>query len=161
LKTDTGLTWTRLRQYLNYNPDTGQFTNAATGKPTGCAAGKYGRTQIWIDGKGRYANRLAWYYIHGEWPNGQVDHINGDHTDNRISNLRVLDNKANKQNTRRPYSTNRTGILGVSYNERSKMYRARITADGRTVNLGTYADKMDAQLAYLTAKERMHPAWVA
>lgn len=161
MKTDRGLTVAALHDALDYNPDTGVFTSRTTGRQVGCKAGKYGRIQIHLGGVGRYANRLAWFYVHGVWPDGQVDHINGDHTDNRITNLRVLSNQDNKQNTRRPYSTNRTGILGVSYDERSQMYRARITTDGHTVNLGTYADKLDAQHAYLTAKERMHPAWVA
>lgn len=55
-------------------------------------------------------HRMAWFYVHGEWPKGQIDHINHDRKDNRIANLRVVDNTENHRN--RPLqSSNKTGLL--------------------------------------------------
>lgn len=60
------------------------------------------------------AHRVAWLMVHGEWPDGQIDHINGDRSDNRICNLRVVTDAENKRNVKL-YSTNKTGIPGVSW----------------------------------------------
>jgi len=107
----------------------------------------------------RYASRLAWFYVHGAWPDGQVDHINGDHTDNRLSNLRVLTNAQNAQNRSRARRNNSTGLLGVSYDKRDDRYRARIMVDGRMVSLGYHPTAHEAHAAYLEAKAALHPAW--
>lgn len=158
MKTDHTLDPSRLREVLAYDPDTGVFRWKASGRVAGSLAGPSRRRQIEVDGVARYANRMAWAYVTGEWPAGQVDHINGDRDDNRYRNLRVLPGTAeNKQNQSRGYSNNRTGVLGVS--EVNGRFRARIMVDGRSRSLGHFDTVDEAAAAYVAAKRKLHPFW--
>lgn len=155
----TEITCAELQARFHYDPDTGTFTRRSDGRVMGVKAGNYGRIQIDLGDQMRYASRLAWLYVHGEWPANQVDHINGDHTDNRIANLRVLSNAENCQNKNRARKDNRSGLLGVSWEARNQKWRARIMVNGRSVALGYHDTPEQAHAAYLKAKSSLHPAW--
>lgn len=96
--------------------------------------------------------------MHGEWPNGEVDHINGHRDDNRISNLRVLSSMQNKQNQRNPRSDNTTGYLGVTWLKREQRYRAGIQHQGRFIHVGTFKTAEEAHAAYVERKRLIHEA---
>ncbi len=162
MKSDHTLTASTLRAKLDYDEATGVFRWRSSGKAAGYLAGKYGRRQIEIDGVARYAHRLAWLYVHGEWPAGQIDHLNGDKHDNRISNLRVLPGTAeNKQNQNRSYRNNSSGMLGVSRDRDRPRWRARIMVDGKSRSLGHFGTPEEAAEAYRRAKSELHPFWEA
>lgn len=81
-------------------------------------------------------------------PDGMViDHINGDKTDNRKSNLRIASNMENCRN-QRLCSRNTTGYKGVSFDKRRKQYSAAITVDYKNIFLGYYESPQEAALAY-------------
>jgi hypothetical protein len=113
-----------------------------------------------IDGKGYWrlgvdyvrhsAHRLAWLYVYGEWPEGEVDHINLIRTDNRIANLRLATTALNKRNTR-VRKNNLVGFKGVSWHACSRRWRSRIYLNGKEVNLGLYDTPEEANAAYLAA----------
>ena len=156
----------RLRQVLNYDPATGVFTwrsdaGPLTGKyrpqagsvETFHAGAKYVRIKI---GGSRYlAHRLAWLYVYGEEPNGVIDHINGDGTDNRISNLRRATVCQNLQNVKTPI-TNKSGVKGVYFWSAGEKWRAQIRAFGKTHYLGQFDDFESAVNARKTAELRFH-----
>ena len=87
------LTAERLRERLHYDAGTGVFTrrvgsgHARTGEMAG-SVHSTGYVRISIDGGKYTAHCLAWLYVHGVWPPDQIDHINGNRSDNRIANLR-------------------------------------------------------------------------
>lgn len=135
---------------LSYCPDTGAITwkvragRARAGDEAGCVWTNKTNTykQIRIEGKLRLAHRIAWEMYYGEEPRGQIDHVNGDGLDNRIDNLRLVDNQANSKNSRL-YSTSSTGVTGVTKHLGDK-YRASICLDGVTTHIGIFKDKFEA-----------------
>lgn len=141
---------------LHYAPDSGDFTwrvRPAAGVPEGSVAGttlKSGYRSIRIGRAGYRAHRLAFLYMTGHWPAGDVDHIDGDRANNRWANLREAtrsQNMANRGATR----TNPTGTKGVCWDEQRHGWRAAITVDRKRIHLGIFGDAAQAQEAYWLA----------
>lgn len=107
---------------------------------------------ITIKGKPFYEHRLAWFVHYGEWPAQEIDHINGDRSDNRIANLRCATHSQNSCNKLRK---NKHGYMGV-YRRSNGKYRSRIKIGNRIVNLGTFDTAKAAHLAYERAKPKAH-----
>jgi hypothetical protein len=147
----------RLKQVLRYDPTIGRFfwAELVRGKRVGDPAGSFdahGYGQIRFDGVLYKEHRLVWAFVTGQWPNGQIDHVNHDRRDNRFENLRVVDNAENHRN--RPMQANNTsGVVGVSY-DRGR-YVAYINAKGRKYNLGRFMTVDDARRARSDAMRRM------
>jgi hypothetical protein len=161
------LTHERLLAELDYNPDTGVFVWKSRGgkgrRPDGVAGTRHsaGYTHICLRRNGvggfHFAHRLAWFYVHGCWPKGVIDHINGDRTDNRIANLRDVPVGVNAQNRRAPQTNSRSGVLGVCWKACRSRWLAQIKTNGqRTKVLGTFRTKEEAEAAYLAAKRELH-----
>jgi hypothetical protein len=160
----TTITQAHLKSLLTYDPDTGEFrwkvqrsNRAPIGSIAGCSD-KYGYIVVRVDGTLYKAHRLAWLYMYGEWPDGQIDHINGIRTDNRIGNLRVLPQRHNAENRRWPSKNNKSGFLGVR--TMSHGYVAVITINGKGHNLGYFKKPEEAHQAYLKAKRELHEGGV-
>src|SRR3972149_955610 len=94
----------------------------------------------------------------GEFPKGDIDHINGDRADNRIGNLRATSRSENMQNLKEAHKDNCTGHLGV-FKKRHR-FGAQIMVDGVKHKLGIYDTPQEAHEAYLEAKRKLHPAGV-
>lgn len=157
------LTHDQCAALLNYEPDTGGFTwkvarRGRWGIKAGMEAGYLdggGYRRIRIGPKNHAAHRLAFLLMNGAYPTGCVDHINGDRADNRWSNLRDVSNAENLQNLRKPYSNNKTGLLGVHGVEGGR-YCAQIRAGSVTRHIGIFDTPEEAHLAYIEAKRRLH-----
>lgn len=98
------------------------------------------------------AHRVAWAIFHGEWPSDQIDHINGVRDDNRISNLREVNNKQNSRNQRRR-KTNKSGVTGVFWSDAHGMWLAQIRVSGRCKHLGRFEDFDSAVKARKSAEK--------
>ena len=153
---------TRLREILNYDPDTGVFTwivkpnkSLSAGRQAGCISRGY--RKIHIDNKNYQAHRLAWLYVYGELPQQMLDHINGNGLDNRISNLREATTKQNAENIYGPQSNNTSGYLGVHWIPHKRKWRSRIMNNGKKLSLGYFFTKEEAYEAYIVAKRVLHP----
>lgn len=155
-----------LRKALRYEPETGKlFWRERDDVPKEVNtrwAGKEAFTCVMGAGykKGRinktpfYAHRVIMAMVNGEWPPEEVDHISGDKTDNRLSNLRLVTKAENQRNKRRR-SDNTSGHIGVYWAKREGKWCARITAGGRKKNLGLFSRKADA-IAARKAAEAEH-----
>lgn len=150
------------KERLDYNRETGVFTwkaRMAPRVPAGSVAGtttKDGYVAIKIGVKVVLAHRLAWFFEHGEWPSGIIDHRDGVRANNQISNLRVTTHALNMQNRRAPRRGNSTGMLGVSRSVCKKKFTATIWLNGRSKHLGTFETAELASSAYWTAKQELH-----
>lgn len=151
------LTHERLKQALWLDPESGRFfwNEKVRGIKIGTEAGSFdahGYGQIRIDRQIYKEHRLVWFYVTGQWPAGQIDHVNHQRRDNRFENLREVDNAGNHKN--RPMQRNNTsGFVGVSFCRRIRMYSAYITSEGRRINLGNFKSLDDAVAARVEANK--------
>lgn len=151
-----------LRQLLRYEPETGKLfwrerdTEGSTeswrtdwwnrryaGKEALTAISNCGYLKGTVMGAYCKAHRAAWAITNGQWPSDQIDHIDGDKTNNRIANLRVVSNSINQKN-RGMQSNNLSGFTGVSWHKVCSKWCATIGVDGRQVHLGTFESLDDA-----------------
>lgn len=153
---------------LKYFPKTGQFkwqvwrqSHARIINP-GTVAGTItpdGRVQIgFTDSKGKKwilrAHRLAFWFMTGEVPE-EIDHKDGNPSNNKWSNLREVTHSENNQNIHKVRSDNISGKRGVSWAERPGRrgkWLARITVDGEFHELGCYVTKEEAIAARRAAE---------
>lgn len=154
------LTFSELNEALHYDPDTGVVTARLTrGRwPSGRVVGspnRLGYLTVNVCGAVRLLHRVIFVLMTGEWPSAEVDHINGDRSDNRWKNLRLATSAQQQQNIT-VKSHNMTGLLGVSWRPRKKSYFARIRVCGRVTNLGYFDTPEEAHQAYLNAKRELH-----
>ncbi|MNJ58895.1 MULTISPECIES: HNH endonuclease [Pseudomonas] len=154
------LTRERLREQLTYDPETGEFRWAVRKQKVklGSVAGKVkksGYVEIRIDLVSYQAHRLAWLYVTGQWPQGDIDHINRSPGDNRFVNLREASRSQNLCNVG-ALSTSATGVRGVDLHKASGKYRARIRANGKRIELGLFATLEEAKAAYAIARDIHH-----
>lgn len=159
------LTADRLRHVLSYDPETGRFTWSvrASGVRFGHQAGSIatnGYVYVKVDGQKYCAHRLAWLYVHGEWPNDEIDHINGTRADNRIANLRDVPRSVNNQNRLHLRSDNTSGFAGVSRTAEGR-WRARACVGGQEVRLGHFDTPEAANEACVNAKRRLYAGFTA
>lgn len=144
------LTQETLKSILEYDPETGAFriNDGRTDRPMS----SLGYRRVRFGGCSYYAHRLAWLYVHGEWPIGIIDHIDGNRENNAISNLRLATRALNTLNRKRS-KHNKVGYKGVS--ARNKKFRARICRDGKVTDLGLFDKPEEAHAAYVAAAERL------
>lgn len=159
-----------VRRLLDYDRDTGfftwkkrvpdqfsetaGFTNAHkcalwNSKYAGRSAGTFNAYgYVVIKSLRASAHRLAWLHVHGEWPSKQIDHINGNRSDNCISNLRLADHRQNQANSPRR-STKSSKFKGVyKYGNR---WKAFIGLNRKTRYLGIFKTEAEAAAAYSAA----------
>ena len=154
------LTAEYLRSILHYDPATGIFTwkvrtakRVKVGDIAGCPNGD-GYLQIRVCSRKYRAHRLAWLYHFGEWPEDQIDHINRNRSDNRISNLRDISHKQNLQNTGK-YSNNTSGHPGVSWHKQSAKWQVKIKHNYKQIHLG-YFSILEEAIAARKAAEKLY-----
>jgi len=99
-----------------------------------------------IHDRGHYAHRVIWAIVRDAWPDGEIDHISGDRTDNRIVNLRYVGHGINQQNMCRSRA-NTSGTTGISWDEGRKRWRVVISVGAKAVHLGRYTAREDAERA--------------
>ena len=146
-------------QFIEYHPESGMFRRkkfAQRGKTDfrGRVDHKgYLRTQV--AGKPVLCHRLAWLMHYGSWPQGEIDHINGDRQDNRISNLRVCTHQQNNHN--QPLrKTNTSGVKGVHFNRKANKWHAQICLNYKIHHVGLFKDLSEAESAIKQRREELH-----
>ncbi len=156
------LTAQRLRELLDYDPETGALVwrvrsgRSVVGTETKCLDAS-GRIQVRFGGRTYRASRLAWLHYYGCWPEHEIDHINGIKTDNRIANLRDVPRQINQQNIRSVPKHGKNRLLGASYLPKDRKWQSCISVNNKRISLGRFDTEEEAHAAYIAAKRRLHP----
>lgn len=152
-----------VRRMLAYNPDTGILTwterHSIRIPCAGATAGTIdalGYVLVSIKYRRVRGHTLAWVIQTGQYPDREIDHINGVRSDNRWANLREADRCINMQNLQGARKDNRTGLLGVHAHSNGKHFTAEIRAGRKRHYLGCFGTPEEAHAAYLEAKARLH-----
>ena len=143
----------RLREVMEYDPDTGIFYRRRfrVRRPSGNLHYE-GYLRIFVDGANYFAQRLAWLYVYGRWPEGDIDHIDGDRLNNRISNLRETEHWLNMHNRTAP-RPKKDPTIPRGVQQRGNRWRAMIGVNNRRIVLGSFDSKEEAGRAYAEAAE--------
>lgn len=166
-----------LRKYLRYEPDTGMLfwkTRTPSDFPAESKRAPDAACRSWntkwagrpalsyIDAYGYFggrffrramkAHRVAYAIYHGEWPKGDVDHINGDRRDNRIENLRDCNRSQNLSNSRKARGA--SSYRGVSRS--GNRWAVWCSKNNKSVYGGKFDDEIDAALAFDSLATRLH-----
>lgn len=148
----------RIHALLDYDPDTGVIKwKRGTRRVGGTVAGtinEKGYIRLRCRGKFYYAHRVAFALIHARWP-VEVDHVNGDRSDNRADNLRECTRQQNQWNARKRGSTPSSQYKGVYWNKQKAKWQARICENYRSTHLGFFDDEAAAGAAYLSAAQKV------
>lgn len=163
------LTAEEVRARLSYDPETGTFVwnprpilkpqhKSWNTRYAGRVAGCYKKHNLYvtinIDGRHYHAHRLAWLVVYGYWPESEIDHINCDRQNNKISEIREATKSQNLCN--RPRQRNNTsGFKGVSWHKGTGSWRAYIKVSGRFVSLGYFKTAEAAAVAYEAASAQI------
>lgn len=156
----TPLTQEILHDLFRYNKQVGLLIRRykrgkAEAGTSSTAKDRDGYLVVGIKGKLYRAHRVIWFYVHGSWPKGDIDHINRVKDDNRIHNLRDVTRSQNKQN-QGPSKNCKSGIKGVYWCNQSSKWRAGICHQGRQWVIGEYKTIEAAASAYATEAARVH-----
>lgn len=152
-----------LKSMFHYEPSTGVFTNIS--RRANCVysdtraghVNAQGYRIIKIKQKAYKAHRLAFFYVTGQWPSGQIDHINGQKDDNIFSNLRDVDCFTNAQNWVRGAQNSHSGLIGAHRGGwKKRRWVSDIQHNGQRTYLGIFNTAREAHEAYLKAKRELH-----
>lgn len=139
-----------IKKKLSYCPSSGLFRWAESGDIAGTLNNR-GYVRIKFEGKLYSAHTLALRFS-GFDDFDFVDHIDGDRSNNKLSNLRVVTSQENMKN-KRVQANSKTGVNGVSFKPNGK-YRAYIKVDGVLISLGSHSNKWDATCARMSANNK-------
>lgn len=172
------LTFSQVDAVLKCNPETGELfwkerttsmfslgrltpeTNASifnqkfAGKAALNAISNSGYRKGRVLGRCSQAHRVVWLLCFGEWPADQIDHINGNRSDNRIVNLRCVTASENGRNAQHP-KRSKSGAIGVRHSRATTKdsWQARITVGGKVISLGVFSTVEEAVFARQAAQK--------
>jgi hypothetical protein len=104
-----------------------------------------------VSGKKYAAHRIVWAIYHGDWPTGQIDHEDGNTTNNNISNLRDVSCSENQRNAAKKRGSS-TPVSGVCWHKGIQKWTSYIGNNGKLKHLGSYGDLLGAICARKSAE---------
>jgi hypothetical protein len=150
-----------LKELLTYDAGTGVFkwiNSPRNNVPANSVAGTYdkkGYLRIIYKNKLYLGHWLAWFFVYEKWPNNEIDHINGNPSDNRIKNLRDVTRKQNMEN-KKVYKNSKTGCSGVTWHKKKQRWVVRIGHFGKRISIGQFINIEDAINARVKAENKIY-----
>jgi hypothetical protein len=167
-KLRNNVTAERVRQLFDYNPETGDFTwkpnpekqkrwnTTWSGRKAGYMGSENHRyVQIFVDGQLYLGHRLAWLYVHGDFPSCGVDHIDGNPANNSIANLRPANQSQNASNMKTP-RVNTSGYKGVTWCKSHRLWIGHVKKNYKYVLRSYFRTKEEAAAAVAIARDEHH-----
>lgn len=149
-----------LHRKFDYEESTGVFTNKESyfkshvGRVAGCLHHS-GYRYVRINGVAYAEHRLAWLYVTGENPNGYIDHIDGNRSNNAFSNLRIATREQNNSNAKRRVD-NKSGIKGIDWHNLCNKWQCRVQSGKKRITIGYYDSIEEATNAIKDYRETVH-----
>lgn len=141
-----------LRSVLVVDPSVKGGLKWIAGRKTGQVAGVdqgSGYWQVTIHGVKLKSSRVVWILTHGQIPDDkQVDHKNGNRSNNDPLNLQLLSGSANERGFNKLFSKNKSGYMGVCYAKDRNKWLASVRRDKKNINLGRFPTALEAAKAY-------------
>jgi hypothetical protein len=147
-----------IEELLAYDPSLGAITwiKSHANAVAGCLDSRNGYWRIKVNGRLYAAHRIAWYLHTGEDPGSKdVDHVNGNRSDNRACNLRLATRSENMKNTKKRQSGT-SGYKGISWDDGRGKWRAEIRINGKNKRIGRFDTELEAHVAYCKAAAEHH-----
>ena len=148
------ITQEELKSLLSYNPETGEFTwlvdkgtRAKKNTKAGSICKTHGYVFVRLNHKLYRAHHLVWLYVYGVFPKLDIDHIDQQRHNNRITNLREVTRSVNNYNTRKR--------KGYCFSKQKNKYWAYIVIEGKQKHLGFFENPEQAKEAYEQAKSSL------
>lgn len=158
-----------LKSLLKYDPKSGYFfwkinksSRARIGRKTGNKNGN-GYIILKVDCYRFQAHQIAWLLVKGKWPKKDIDHIDGNRSNNSISNLREATKQQNAWNMKRKNGENiknTSGTKGVYFNKARKKWEVSIGV-GRKIYIGLFSELSDAVLARKKSEKKYHKEYAS
>ena len=158
------LSFERANELLCYDRETGEFSwkiarkGASKGRQAGTING-LGYRQIMMDGITYLAHRIAWLIATGRHPVDQIDHINGEKSDNRIANLREASCSENLRNIKIS-AVNTSGMKGVSLEKSRGRFQGQVRLNGVRHRTARFHTAEEANTATIILREHLHGSFV-
>ncbi len=158
------LTPQRIREVLDYSPETGVLTWRVA-RRSGAQAGERaevdttnGYYTVRVDGRLLLAHRVAWAHYHGKWPDHVIDHIDSNGQNNSIANMRDVSQGMNLQNRRGAQANNKAHCRGVHYmgDGLTRPWNGQIKLRG-VVTRQSFATLLDAAAWVISTRRAMMP----
>ena len=102
-------------------------------------------------------HRVVYYAHNKDWDINDsprlnlIDHRDHNKQNNNPNNLRIATIQQNNWNTK--------NTKGYCWDKNNKKWQAQIRVNSKQKYLGRFDSEEEAHLAYLTAKEKLHPDW--
>jgi hypothetical protein len=168
------ITQDELKAFVEYKKETGEFiwktrtvdmfesdyfcrrwNTRYAGNISGCLNSQ-GYWIMTINGNKYRRSRLAWLYVYGKFPELVIDHIDGNRSNDSITNLRDVSERVNHQNVIAPRIDSKSGYRGVSWSSAANKWQAGIRINGTRLYLGLFDSPESAGEAYISAKKKYH-----
>jgi hypothetical protein len=151
-----------VRHLFDFEPDTGfliwknppMFCSKKAGERAG-NVNSTGYRRVMIEKKFYAEHRLIWLYYHGYWPQGFIDHKDGQKANNAIGNLRECDRSQNAANMK-VTARSSTGLKGAYWSKRHNRFVSKIRVRGKYINLGLHKTAEQANAAYMAASQKLN-----
>lgn len=152
---ETGLLYWRKDSYIGFKKSVLSHKKGGLAK----TFRKDGRGVVRLNGRLYLSYRIAWLLETGKWPDGEIDHKNGNSSDDSFKNLRDVSRATNQENLINPFKSKKSSLfIGVYANKkgRSKPWKSAITVNGKQISLGAFNTEEEAYAAYVSAKRILH-----